>query len=121
MHLYGQYDYGATFCFAGWQEPLFCFMKYLKMTGKSNATREKGWNCSKTSVAVSSILSSSCCKREKRGFTLSRTECSSYYPRLLLDMLNIASAFKRIMIALKLHLPLFSMHEVIYTIMPFSV
>lgn len=38
---------------------------------------------------------------------MSRTECSCYYPRLLLDMLNIASAFKRIMTALKLHLPLF--------------
>lgn len=56
-----QYDYGATFCFAGWQEPLFCLMKHLRMTGKSNATREKGWNHSKASVAGSSVQSRSCC------------------------------------------------------------
>lgn len=61
---------------------------------------------SKASVAGSSTLSVAAAG-EKRGFTLPCIECSSYYPGLLLDMLSIIMALKRIMTALNPHLPFF--------------
>lgn len=56
------------FLFCWLLEPLFCLMKHLRMAGKSNAMGERGWNCSKANVAVSCILSSSCCCWKRREF-----------------------------------------------------